>query len=132
VIYDSGVKLPQKSFKPNSLRNRAVRRDNTQSAKATIHPSAECKNDSAIVCHVLTNDLSDGGIGILSPRPISEGQRIELELLDGRRFFAQVQWITRTNDGMYAIGCKFLDEHGAAVEGDAKNENPREPMAGLE
>jgi PilZ domain len=85
-----------------------------QSARATIDPRAERKNDTALVCHVLTHDLSDGGVGILSPRPISAGQRIELEMLDGRRLFVQTQWMNRTSDGMYAIGCKFI-EHDAAT-----------------
>ena len=93
--------------------SRPARRDYTQSARATIFPPPECKYDTAIVCHVLTHDLSDGGIGILSPRPIAAGQRMELEMLDGRRLAVQTQWINRTNDGMYAIGCKFIEPAAA-------------------
>ena len=38
---------------------------------------------------------------------------MELEMLDGRRLAVQTQWINRTNDGMYAIGCRFIEPAAA-------------------
>ena len=82
------------------------------SVRSTIHP-APGGNGRARVCHLLTQDLSETGIGIVYARPLSEGQFIELELLDGTRT-AVVCRVTNLSDGHYLAGCCFTTD-GTAI-----------------
>jgi len=77
------------------------------SVRATVHPPGECPSDTARVCHLLTQDLSDGGIGIVHARPFSVGQRIELELPEGCRSVVVCR-TTALSDGHYLAGCSFV------------------------
>ena len=73
--------------------------------RAKIYPAAD-GNGRTRACHLLTQDLSATGIGIVYARPLSEGQRIELELPDGTRSVI-VRRITSLSDGHYLAGCEF-------------------------
>lgn len=75
-------------------------------ARITIYPPEACSGDTARHCHVLTQDVSQGGISIIYAKPLLVGQQIEVELTDGRRS-AVVCRVRRMEDGHYLIGCRF-------------------------
>jgi len=75
------------------------------SVRATIYPAPD-GNGRTRVCHLLTQDLSATGIGIVYARPLSEGQRIDLELPEGTRSVV-VRRVTNLSDGHYLAGCEF-------------------------
>jgi hypothetical protein len=75
--------------------------------RVTIHSPAG-RESGARVCHLLTQDLSQGGIGIIYAKPLLEGQRIEVESDSGCRW-AVVCRASRMADGRYLIGCRFED-----------------------
>ena len=77
-------------------------------ATAVIHPAAGQKGHAPQLCYVLTRDLSRGGISILHPAPLCKGQRIDLELADGRKYTLEVQWIKRLDRHCFCMGCCFL------------------------
>jgi PilZ domain len=63
-------------------------------------------NGRTRVCHLLTQDLSATGVSIVYARPLTEGQRIDLELPHGTRKVI-VRRITNLSDGYYLSGCEF-------------------------
>ena len=75
------------------------------SRRATLYP-APMGNGRTRVCDLLTQDLSATGISIVYARPLTEGQRIDLELSDGTRKVI-VRRITNLSDGHYLAGCEF-------------------------
>jgi hypothetical protein len=87
-------------------RRRFARQDLRMSARATIHPSPACNENKTTICHVLMRNSSEEGICLVCPRPVSEGQRIELELFDRRTLVVTCRWSTRTDEGMFRAGCR--------------------------
>lgn len=75
------------------------------SVRATIYPAPD-GNGRTRACHLLTQDLSATGIGIVYARPLSEGQRIGLELPEATRSVV-VRRVTNLRDGHYLAGCEF-------------------------
>jgi hypothetical protein len=76
------------------------------SVRAFVYPTGDCAGESARVCHLLTQDISDSGISIIHAIPFSIGQRIELDLPDGCKS-AVVCRTTALSDGHYLAGCRF-------------------------
>ena len=76
------------------------------SARATIHPLVGSKPTRA--SHLLTRDIGDGGISLLCPRQVAPGQRITLEMPDGRVLLAECRWCGRTDQGLFVVGCRFV------------------------
>ena len=85
------------------------------SVRATIYPPPGDEARAARICHLLTQDVSESGIGIVYARPLRVGQRIALELPDGCRSVV-VCGIRILSDGRYLVGCRF-DE--AAIDGQS-------------
>jgi hypothetical protein len=77
-------------------------------ATAVIYPAAGQKNQTPQLCYVLTRDLSRGGVSILHPVPLCKGQRLDLELTDGRKYTLSVQWIKRLDRHCFCMGCCFV------------------------
>jgi len=78
-------------------------------ARVTIHPPPGQETETARTCHLLTQDLSGSGIGLVYAKPLCIGQRIDLELPDRCRS-AVVCRIESLSDGHYLIGCQFDDD----------------------
>jgi len=76
--------------------------------RATIFPTYEGSGEDAKVCHVLANDLSDGGISILCGRQVRQGQRLQLEL-PLRTQLAIACRVVPVEGGRYLVGCQFED-----------------------
>lgn len=94
-----------------------VRRDDTRTAprynfrvpaRATIYPPKGCEELKPEFCQVWTRDLSCGGICFLHCTPLFESQRVDLRMPDGRGFTLAIRRITRTGDGRFVIGCRFV------------------------
>ena len=79
-----------------------------QSVRATIYPPPGREAAKARKCHLLMQDVSGGGVGIVYAKPLCVGQRIELELPDGCRT-AVVCRNESLSDGHFLIGCRFDD-----------------------
>ena len=80
------------------------------SVRAKIYPLDTGTGETARVCHLLTRDLSAGGISLISSRAVEKGQHIELEMPDGRTLWAECRWCGNTSQGMYVVGCRFLKD----------------------
>jgi hypothetical protein len=76
------------------------------SVRATIYPPPGSETSAARTCHLLTQDLSPSGVSIVYALPFSIGQRIDLEMRDGKRS-AVVRRIIGLSDGHYLAGCAF-------------------------
>jgi hypothetical protein len=76
-------------------------------AKAMIYPLADGDDQRPKLRSVKTRDLSRGGMCFLHSKSLAPGQRVDLELPDGRRFTLEVRRTNRIEDGWYVIGCRF-------------------------
>src|SRR3954452_21124012 len=79
----------------------------TLRAKATIYPTSDAIDQRPKQRSVMTCDLSRGGICFMHSQPLTTGQRVDIELTDGRRFSLSVRRVNRMEDGWYAMGCTF-------------------------
>jgi hypothetical protein len=75
-------------------------------AEATIHclGSGQTPEQS----HVLTRDLSRGGLSLLHSRQLFPGQRLDVLLADGRPRRVEVVWCRCQEPGTYLVGCRFV------------------------
>jgi hypothetical protein len=78
------------------------------SVRVTISPPRGRETDTARFTHVLSHDVSGGGISLIYTSPLGLGQKIELEMPDRWRS-ATVCRIASMDDGHYLIGCQFTD-----------------------
>jgi hypothetical protein len=74
--------------------------------RATIFPTYDGTGEAAKTCHVLANDISEGGVSIICSRPVRPGQRIELDMPD-RKQNAIACRVVPVEGGRYLIGCQF-------------------------
>jgi len=77
-------------------------------ARATIYPPQGCEELPPEICQVWTRDLSSGGICFLHSTPLFESQHVDLRMPDGRGFTLAIRRVTRTGDGRFVIGCRFV------------------------
>ena len=63
---------------------------------------------------VVTTDVSRGGISLMHRKQVVAGQQIMLVLNDAKRF-VEVCWCCQVWPGLYAAGCRFIDEPAGAA-----------------
>jgi hypothetical protein len=76
-------------------------------ANAVIFPKD--KSGVAEEWEVVTTDVSRGGVSIMHRKHLANGQQVMLVLNDAKRF-VEVCWCCQVWQGLYAAGCRFLDE----------------------
>src|SRR4051812_27811641 len=92
---------------PGAADSRKVRRYEFQlTARAVIYPLAGSEDERPKLRSVKTRDLSRSGMCFLYSKLLAPGQRVDLELPDGRQFTLEVCRTNRIEDGWYVIGCK--------------------------
>jgi hypothetical protein len=77
-------------------------------AAAKIYPLTNQRNEMPQVCYVLARDISQGGISVLHPVALSNGQILDLQFADGRARTAQVRWCRQVESDCCIMGCKFV------------------------
>ena len=77
-------------------------------ANAVVFPKDRDKG-VAEEWEVVTTDLSRGGVSIMHRKPLAPGQQLMLVLNNAKRF-VEVCWTCQVWQGLYAAGCRFLDE----------------------
>ena len=77
-------------------------------AAAKIYPTIGQKTGMPQNCYVLARDISKGGVSVLHPVPLSEGQIIDLQFADGRSCCAEVRWCKQVESQCHMVGCKFI------------------------
>ena len=77
-------------------------------AAAKIYPLTGQKDNTPQICYVLARDISQGGVSVLHPVPLSKGQRIDLHFADGRICSAEVRWCKQVEPHCCMVGCKFI------------------------
>lgn len=58
--------------------------------------------------HVLTCDVSRGGLSLLHRRQLFPGQQLDLLLADGRPRRVEVVWCRCQQPETYLVGCRFV------------------------
>jgi hypothetical protein len=58
---------------------------------------------------VVTTDVSRGGVSIMHRKTLSIGQQVML-VLEGAHRFVEVCWCCEVWSGLFAAGCRFVDE----------------------
>jgi hypothetical protein len=58
---------------------------------------------------VMTTDISRGGVSLLHRQELREGQQVLLVLNRAHRFI-EVCWCCKVWPGLFAVGCRFLEE----------------------
>lgn len=89
-------------------RRAAARIPISLSVRITIYPPPGRESDTAKYSHVLAQDISGCGIGIIYPSQLCVGQKIEIEMPDRARP-AVISRVDSMDDGNYLIGCQFSD-----------------------
>src|SRR5205809_4364487 len=77
-------------------------------AAATIYPGTDGKSGPPQVCYVLARDISQGGVSLLHPAPLHQGQIMDLQFADGRKCTAAVRWCRQVESQCYMLGCEFI------------------------
>ena len=77
-------------------------------AAAKIYPGVGHKNGTPQSCYVLARDISQGGVSVLHPVSLSEGQIIDLQFADGRDCSVEVRWCKQVEPQCHMVGCKFI------------------------
>jgi hypothetical protein len=75
---------------------------------AKIHPENGQISDSPQVCYVFARDISEGGISVLHPVALCNGQKIDLRFGDGRIRMVEVRWSKQVEPECCMMGCKFI------------------------
>lgn len=78
-------------------------------ARALVYPPPSRPAGRPLESEVLTTDLSRDGVSLLHRRALVPGQRLRLLLLHSERL-VEVCWCCRVWPGLYAAGCRFLDQ----------------------
>lgn len=88
-------------------------------AKAKVYPPQAAPGQAPKECHVLTCDLSRGGLAFLYKSLLFPGQRVDVTLHDQAERSLEVLWCRRIGEGCYWAGGRFTKSDAAANGGDS-------------
>jgi len=76
--------------------------------EAVIFPFQSQPTQVPKTSHIVTCDVSRGGMHLMTPEQVFPGQRIDVTLVSGENRTLKVVWCRRLGDRCYSAGTQFM------------------------